>query len=132
MLSNANNVTIAGNVTRDLELRFLVSGAATLALTVAVNRRWLNATTQEWEETVSYFDVVCWGDLAAHVASSAGRGTRVVVTGRLEQRNWESKGQKRSKVELVAEDVALSLRFVTGVVTHAAETAETADASPAA
>jgi single-strand DNA-binding protein len=128
--SNANSVTISGNLTRDPELRFLPSGQATTELTVAVNRRWQNASTNVWEETTSFFDVVCWGDLAEHVAQSTARGTRVLVTGRLEQRTWESKGQKRSKIELTADDVALSVRFVTATI--AAPTKENAGASPAA
>lgn len=132
MSSNANTVTIAGNVTRDAELRFLANGTATADLSVAVNRRWQDPVTKDWEETTSFFDVVCWGDLARHVAESAGRGARVVVTGRLEQRMWETKGQKRSKVELVAEEVALSLRFATAKLSAATKIAEQVDASPAA
>ena len=113
-----NTVTIVGNVTRDPELRFTKNGVANATLAVAVNRRWQNKATQEWEEQVSYFDVVCFRNLAENVAESIARGTRVVVTGRLDQRTWETQeGDKRSKIELVADDVAPSLMWATAEIT---------------
>lgn len=112
-----NSVAIVGNVTRDPELRFTTGGQATASFGVAVNRKWQNKSTQEWEEKVSFFDVVCWQELADNVAETVGKGMRVVVTGRLEQRSWEADGQKRSKVEIVADEVAPSLRWATAVVT---------------
>lgn len=112
-----NTVTIIGNTIRDPELRFTPSGQAVASLGVAVNRRWQNKTTQEWEEQVSFIDVSCWAQLAENVASSIPKGTRVVVTGRLEQRSWETdQGEKRSKVQIVADDVAPSLRWATAEV----------------
>ncbi len=75
------------------------------------------ARHNEWEEQVSFFDVTCWNQLAANVAETVGRGTRVTVTGRLDQRSWENQnGEKRSKVEIVADDVAISLRWATATV----------------
>src|SRR5215472_7824480 len=85
-MSNGNNVTIVGNLTRDPELRFTPTGQATATFGVAVNRRWQNRQTNEWEEATSFFDVVCWRDLADNVADSLGKGARVIVTGRLEGR----------------------------------------------
>ena len=68
----------------------------------------------EWEEQVSFFDVTCWAQLAENVAESVPKGSRVVVTGRLEQRSWETQeGDKRSKVEIVADEVGPSLRWAT-------------------
>ncbi len=100
----SNSVTITGNVTRDPELRFTPSGQATASFGVAVNRRWLNKQTQEWEEEVSFFDVVCWREMAENVSESLIRGARVLVTGRLDQRSWETpEGDKRSMVEIVPE-----------------------------
>jgi single-strand DNA-binding protein len=114
-----NNVTITGNVTRDPELRFTPSGQAVANFGVAVNRRWQNRQTQEWEEQVSFFDVACWAQLAENVSETLGKGTRVTVTGRLDQRSWETQdGDKRSKVEIVADDVAVSLRWATAEVTR--------------
>ena len=107
-------VTVAGNLTRDPEIRYTREGQATTSLSVAVNRRWQNQQTKEWEESVSFFDVVCWRDLAENVALSLTKGSRVLVSGRLEQRSWETDGgERRSKVEIVADDVAGSLRFAT-------------------
>ncbi|MFI5041202.1 MAG: single-stranded DNA-binding protein [Acidimicrobiales bacterium] len=109
-----NTVTIIGNVTRDPELRFTPSGQALATFGMAVNRRWQNRQTQEWEEATSFFDIVCWGTLADNVSDSLGKGARVIVTGRLDQRSWETQeGEKRSKVEVVADEVGPSLRWAT-------------------
>ena len=90
---------------------------ATTSFGVAVNRRWQNRQTNEWEEATSFFDVVCWRELADNVAESLGKGARVIVTGRLEQRSWETQeGDKRSKVEIVADEVGPSLRWATAKV----------------
>ena len=111
-MSNGNNVTIIGNITRDPELRFTPSGQSNASFGVAVNRRWQNRQTQEWEEATSFFDVVCWGTLADNVSESLVKGSRVIVTGRLDQRSWETQeGEKRSKIEIVADEVAPSLRW---------------------
>jgi single-strand DNA-binding protein len=83
-----------------------------------VNRRWQNKQTQEWEERVSYFEIQGYGPLAENAANSIQKGTRVIVTGRLEQRSWETEnGDKRSIVEINADEIAPSLRFATAVVT---------------
>ena len=101
-----NTVTVVGNVTRDPEIRYTPSGQANASFGVAVNRRWQNRQTNEWEERVSFFNVVCWREMAENVAESLGKGSRVVVTGRLEQRSWETEnGEKRSVVEIVADEV---------------------------
>ena len=81
---------------------------------MAVNRRWQNRDSKEWEESTSFFDVVCWRELAENVALSLTKGARVVVNGRLEQRSWETEeGDRRFKVEIVADDIGSSLRFAT-------------------
>ena len=117
-MAQDNTVTITGNATRDPELRFTPSGQAVTSFGVAVNRRWQNRQTQEWEEATSFIDVTCWAQLAENVAESVGRGARVTVHGRLEQRSWETPdGDKRSKVEIVADDVAASLRWATVQIT---------------
>jgi single-strand DNA-binding protein len=114
-----NAITVVGNVTRDPELKFLNSGQAALKLSIAVNRRWQNRQTQEWEERVSYFEVAGYGSMAENAANSLTKGTRVLVTGRLEQRSWETEnGDKRSIVEINADEIAPSLRFATAVVTR--------------
>jgi single-strand DNA-binding protein len=116
-MANGNNVTIIGNCTRDPELRFTPSGMAVATFGVAVNRRWQNRQTNEWEEAVSFFDVTAWQQLAENVSESVQKGTRVVVAGRLDQRSWETQdGEKRSKVEIVADEIAPSLRYATASV----------------
>src|SRR3954454_10826839 len=109
-----NNVTLIGNITRDPELRFTPSGQATATFGLAVNRRWQNRQTQDWEEATSFFDVVCWREMAENASESLTRGARVIVTGRLEQRSWESQeGEKRSKIEVIADEIGPSLRWGT-------------------
>jgi len=117
-MAPGNTVNVVGNATRDPELRFTPSGQAVANFGLAVNRRWQNRQTSEWEEAVSFFDITCWGQLAENVAESVQKGTRVVVDGRLDQRSWETEqGDKRSKVEIVADEVAPSLRWATASVT---------------
>lgn len=113
-----NSITICGNLVRTPELRFTNSGQATVSFGVAVNRRWQNRQTQEWEEQVSFFDVVAWQDLAENISESIDKGDRVVVTGRLEQRSWESDGERKYKIEIVADDVAPSLRWASAAITR--------------
>jgi single-strand DNA-binding protein len=117
-MANDNTVTVVGNVTRDPELRYLNTGTAMVTLGLAVNRRWRDNASNEWKEETSFFDVVCWRDLADNVAESVEKGDRIMVSGRLDQRSWETQdGDKRSKVEIVADEVGPSLRWATASVT---------------
>ena len=116
-MANGNTVTLVGNITRDPELRFTATGQAKANFGIAVNRRWQNRQTQEWEEATSFFNVVCWGDMGENVGESIQKGARILVTGRLEQRSWETEnGEKRSIVEVVADEVGPSLRWATAEV----------------
>ena len=115
---SGNSVTLVGNITRDPELRYTPTGAATCQFGLAVNRRWQNRQSNEWEEQTSFFDVKCWAQMAENVGESLHRGARVIVNGRLEQRSWETEnGDKRSKVEVVADEIAPSLRWATVEIT---------------
>ena len=108
-----NTVTVVGNVTRDPELRFAQSGMAIAQFGLAWNRR-----RPDQEDEVSFFDVTCFQQLAENVAESLKKGARVVVYGTLQQRRWETdNGDRRSKVEILADDVAPSLRWATAEVT---------------
>jgi len=130
-VANINAITIVGNVTRDPELRFTSAGLAVCNFSVASNRRWMNKSTNDWEEKVSFFDVTVWAEHGQNVAESCLKGDRVVVTGRLEQRSWEAEnGDKRTKVEIVADVVAVSLEWatVTEIVKNAK--AQGAEAGP--
>jgi single-strand DNA-binding protein len=109
-----NTVTVVGNVTRDPELRFAQSGMAIAQFGVAWNRR-----RQDQEDEVSFFDVTCFRQLAENVAESLKKGARVVVYGTLKQRSWETdNGDRRSKVEILADDVAPSLKWASAEVTR--------------
>jgi single-strand DNA-binding protein len=126
-MTTASATTITGNLTRDPEIRYTREGQATTTLGVAVNRRWQNRESGEWEEATSFFDVVTWRELAENVALSLTKGMRVVVSGRLEQRSWETEeGDRRFKVEIVADEVGASLRFATAEV-HRIERQRPAD-----
>lgn len=110
-----STITIAGNLTRDPELRFTQGGRAVASFAVAVSYRF--QSNGEWKEESSYFDVTAWGTLGENIASSLTKGTRVVVSGRLQQRRYETKeGEKRSAVEIVADEVGPSLRWATATV----------------
>jgi single-strand DNA-binding protein len=112
-----NSVTLVGNVTREPELRYTAAGQAMAKFGLAVNRRWQNRQTNAWEESTSFFDVVAWREMAENVGESITKGTRIVVTGRMEQRSYENQaGEKRSAVELVADEIGPSLRWATAKV----------------
>lgn len=112
-----NTITIVGNLTRDPELRYTPSGQPNASFSVAVNRVWTDRQTNERKEQVSFFDVVCWREMADNACGTLIKGVRVIVTGRLEQRSWEDdEGNRRSKVEIVADDIGPSLRWATAEI----------------
>ncbi len=110
-----NTVTLVGNVTRDPELRFTQGGTAVASFGVAWNQR--SGQGSQGEDKAHYFDITCWRELAENVAESVTRGMRVVVYGRLDWRSWEGQsGEKRSAVQIVADEVTPSLRWATAAV----------------
>ena len=114
-----NTVTVVGNLVEDPELRFTPSGVARAHLRLAVNRRWRNRNTNEWEEEASFFSGTCWRELAENVSESLQKGSRVIVTGRLQQRSWETQeGERRSMVEISIDEIGPSLRWATASVTR--------------
>ncbi len=109
-----NNVNVVGNITRDPEMRFTANGTAVVNFGLAWNKR-----RQDGEEEVSFFEISCFGSLAENVSESLEKGSRVVVLGTLSQRSWESQsGDRRSKIEIVADEVAPSLRWAAAKVTR--------------
>lgn len=116
-MANDNSVTITGNCTRDPELRYTNNGMQIATFGVAINQRKRNDSGQ-WEDgETSYFDVTCFRELAENVAESVSKGTRVIVAGTLKQRSWETPdGDKRSKIEVIADEVGPSLRWATASV----------------
>jgi len=112
-------VTLVGNVTKEPELRFTGGGKGVASFGLAVNRSYL--VNNERQEQVSFFNITAWGTLGENVAASLQKGTRVIVTGRLEQRSYETKeGEKRSVVEVVADEIGPSLRWARAEVERVA------------
>lgn len=115
----SNSVTLVGNLTRDPELRYTPSGAAIAKFGIAVNRTYTNRNGESVEQT-DFFNVNAWRQLAEHIAESLHKGTRVVVTGRVQSRSWETEdGQKRTVIEIEADDVGPSLRWANAQITKA-------------
>lgn len=112
----SNNLTLIGNLVEDPELRFTPSGVAMAKIRIAVNRRW-RSQDGEWQEETSFFGGTVWREQAETVAESLQKGMRVIVTGSLEQRSWETdQGEKRSVVEVRIDEVGPSLRWATATV----------------
>lgn len=113
----ANSVTLIGNLVEDPELRFTASGIAMTKIRIAVNRRYQR--NGEWQEDTSFFGGTLWRDQAENAAESLQKGARVIITGRLEQQQWETKeGEKRSTVEVAIDEIGPSLRWATASVTR--------------
>jgi len=112
-------VTFVGNLTSDPELRFTPSGAAVANFTVACTPRALDKTTNEWKDgETTFLRCQVWRQYAENVAESLTRGARVIVTGRLKQRSYETKeGEKRTAIEVDVEDIGPALRNATAKIT---------------
>ena len=104
MARSFNQVTLMGNLTRDPELRTTPNGASVCSFSLALNRSYKNGEG-DWQEVTDYVDVVAWGPLGERVAQYLTKGRPALVSGRLQSRSWEQDGQKRNKVEVVANDV---------------------------
>ncbi|HEX9854111.1 MAG TPA: single-stranded DNA-binding protein [Acidimicrobiia bacterium] len=114
---STNSVTLIGNLVDDPELRFTPSGVAMTKVRFAVSRRYQDRDNQ-WQEETSFFSGTCWRDMAENVAESLQKGMRVIVTGRLEQRSWETQdGEKRSTIDVNIFDIGPSIRWATAAVT---------------
>ncbi len=114
-------ITVVGNLTADPELRFTASGAAVANFTVASTPRMFDRASGEWKDGEALF-LRCniWRQAAENVAESLTRGSRVVVTGRLKQRSFETKeGEKRTVIELEVDEIGPSLRYATAKVNRA-------------
>lgn len=104
MARSFNQVILMGNLTRDPELRNTPSGQAVCSFSLALNRSYKGADGN-WQEATDYIDIVAWGPLGERVSQYLSKGRPCLVNGRLQSRSWEQDGQKRSKVEVVAQDV---------------------------
>lgn len=105
-----NKVIISGNLTRDPELRQTSAGTAVLSFGIAVNERMKNSQTGEWEDRANFIDCTMWGKRAEAVSKYLAKGSKVCVEGKLRQSTWEKEGQKRSKVEVIVDELELMSR----------------------
>jgi single-strand DNA-binding protein len=119
MAAGDTQITIVGNLTRDPELRYTPTGQAVANFSVASTPRFLDKNTNEWKDGDSLFlNCNIWRQAAENVAESLQRGMRVVVTGRLRQRSYETKeGEKRTVYEVEVDEVGPSLRYASAKVT---------------
>jgi single-strand DNA-binding protein len=118
-MANDTTITIIGNLTDDPELRYTPNGAAVANFTVASTPRFLDKATNEWKDGDALF-LRCniWRQAAENVAESLQRGMRVIVSGRLKQRSYETKeGEKRTVYEVEVDEIGPSLRYATAKVT---------------
>lgn len=101
-----NNVSIAGNLTREPELRSTASGTPVLSFGIAVNDRCKNASGQ-WEDVPNFFECVTFGNRATALSDILAKGMKVAITGKLHYSSWEKYGQKHSKVDIIANEIEL-------------------------
>ena len=104
-MASYNRVIIVGNLTRDVELRYIPSGTAVTDITLAVNER--IKRNDQWVEEANFFDVTMWGRTAEVAAEYLSKGSNVLVEGRLRQEKWEQDGQKRSKVKVICDKMQM-------------------------
>lgn len=100
-----NRVVISGNLTRDPELRTTASGMPIMSMGVAVNDRRKNSQTGEWEDYANFIDCTMFGTRAQNIQRFLSKGTKVTIEGKLRWSQWERDGQKRSKIEVIVDDI---------------------------
>ncbi len=126
-----NTMTVVGNLTTDPEVRFTASGTAVANFTIASSPRIFDRDKGEWRDGDALFlRCIVWQQSAEHLADSLTRGTRVIVTGRLRQRSFETReGEKRTSVELQVDEIGVSLRYITVAVTKTTRNSVSEEAS---
>lgn len=120
-MANETTITVVGNLTSDPELRYTQNGLAVANFTIAATPSTFDRKTNEWKDGDPLFlRASVWKEHAEHVAGSLSKGSRVVATGRLKQRSYETKeGEKRTSMELEIDEIGNSLRYGTTVFTKA-------------
>lgn len=121
-MANDTIITVIGNLTADPELRFTQNGVAVANFTIASTPRTFDRASNEWKDGEPLFlRASVWREFAEHVAGSLTKGARVIATGRLRQRSYETKeGEKRTSIELEVDEIGPSLRYATASITRAA------------
>lgn len=105
-----NKVLLCGNITRNPEIRKTANGSAVLSFSIAVNDRIKNQQTGQWEDRPNFFDCVMFGPRADSIVHYMSKGMKVAIEGRLRWKQWEKDGAKRSKVDVVVDDIELMQR----------------------
>ena len=125
-------ITVVGNLTSDPELRYTQNGLAVANFTIASTPRNFDRATSEWKDGDALFlRASVWREFAEHVASSLTKGARVIATGRLKQREYQTKeGEKRTSMELEIEDIGPSLKYAMATVTRAQSGGRGGQAAP--
>jgi single-strand DNA-binding protein len=133
-LAGETVLNIVGNLTADPELRYTQAGVAVANMTIAATPRTFDSESKEWKDGEALFmQATAWKELAEHVAASLTKGARVIASGRLKQRSYETKeGQKRTVLELELDEIGPSLRYATTAVTRVQKGSGGQQAGPAA
>lgn len=106
-MKNINQVTLLGNITKDPVLKYIPSGDAVINFSIATNRSWIDKTTKEKKEVAEFHNIVFWGKVAELINQYSGKGSRILVQGRLQTRSWEKDGVKRYITEIVGNDFVI-------------------------
>lgn len=123
---NGAEVSFTGTLGRDVELRFTPGGRAVGNTSIAVSRRFQK--DGEWQETTTWWNLTIWGEMGENAAASLVKGNRVIVTGRVEQRQWEDdEGNKRTSMDLIVDEIGPSLRWATAQVERTERTKPTGE-----
>lgn len=104
-----NNITVVGNLTREPEMRYLASGRGVCNMGLASSRRF--QVNGEWQEQTSFFNLTLWGEAGENAAATFTKGMRVIVSGRMESREYEHEGQKRTAFDLIVDEMGPSVRW---------------------
>jgi len=125
-------ITVVGNLTSDPELRYTQNGLAVANFTIASTPRNFDRASNDWKDGEALFlRASVWREFAEHVAGSLTKGSRVIATGRLKQRSYETKeGEKRTSIELEVDEIGPSLRYATAQVTRAASSRDSGGGAP--
>ena len=126
-MSADTTITVVGNLTADPDLRFTASGVAVAGFTVASTPRTFDRASGEWKDADTLFlRCTLWRQPAENTAETLSKGTRVIVTGRLKQRTYDTReGEKRTVTEIDVDDIGPSLRYATATVTRTRKTTTT-------
>jgi len=115
-----NTITVRGNLTSEPELRYTQNGTAVANFTIASTERIFDSTANEWKDgETTFLRSTLWRDDAENLAHSATKGTRVIATGRIQQKDYETKeGEKRSSIEFEIEEIGVSVKYATALVSR--------------